>query len=1240
MATDLKFDVSALDKASSTFLKLAKTVEKFEKRLEELDGKRVSADVDVNTSKAEREVGAFATKTRRQLEQALKALPDIEIDADSSDAQREVARIRSEMQALADKKIGVDIDAATAHAEMTRLRAELERLGTESADIQVQADTAAAIAALKVVDAEASKLDGKNVKVKVDVDKSLGDALIHVTRLGEALAQLALPAAAVAAAPQIASIGAAAVTATGALALIPAAGAAAALGVGAVALGFSNLGDALGEGKKAEEAMAKLSDNGKELVASLKELSPAWSELRKAVQDAFLDQAGKSVEQLAKTYLPTLRTNLVEIADAFNTAGQGATKFLTAPAVAKDLSAAFGNAREAIVNASGAIEPMTRAITDLVSVGSSRLPALGQSIADAAESFADFIDRARESGQLGQWIDNGINALKTLGSIAGNIGSALSSIFSAANAAGADFLGTVDQLTGKIAEFLRSAQGQSALVSLFQDIRAGVEAATPGVEALIRAIAGVVQALGDAGVLEAAGRAFTAIAEQVAPLISSLGGLAPALRTILDVVAALAPVLVPLATSFAAIKLATNGLDKLGGIATSFSTLGKSAQEADGKVGGLRGKLDGLKGLGPTIGFTVALAGIEVATGQIHSLAEEFRKLPEAQRSALQDMTVGFDNWLQSFEPGAIGDKFAATNWGDFWDPNGQLSAKWQGFVNSINGVQIDPIELDVNDQLPRQKLTEITNLVNSSSPTVNINGRDTGAGQALADILQAINTGQGTVKINGVDTDAQAALKRVVDIINATMGYVQVNGEMKPAGDALRDWIAAAQGTPGPNVKVGVETPPASEVNDGVSAALSGISARIPVNPDGTPLKEQLPALAADVANTPGNMPIQADGAPFAGALPAVAAQASTFPATITVQGNTIPASEALQGVLNAVNTGSGVVTINGNQVPATTVLAALMGSVNASNGTVTINGQDVPAQTALSGVISAINAGSGTVTLNGRDIPARDVLAALIAAGNSSVSTHTINGNGANAYSVIQNLKQPTFSTHTITVVVNGLQRNIDPSIGGGRITGSGGAVVGYSGGGIHGYAGGGVHRPSRRRGMVIPGYAPGVDDQNAVLAKGEAVLVPELVRTLGARRILAANAEASGGRPATVVGQVARMMDGSIGRTHAPMKAASSRPGLTLRASGSRGQAASLSAAMADGTRQSLSTAATIVGALRAHGAALARQLVSLGDRLTQVERSVSISNTFAVADLNSAAERVAKVQRTQAALGLFA
>jgi len=79
------------------------------------------------------------------------------------------------------------------------------------------------------------------------------------------------------------------------------------------------------------------------------------------------------------------------------------------------------------------------------------------------------------------------------------------------------------------------------------------------------------------------------------------------------------------------------------------------------------------------------------------------------------------------------------------------------------------------------------------------------------------------------------------------------------------------------------------------------------------------------------------------------------------------------------------------------------------------------------------------------------------------------------------------------------------------------SGGGVVGVAGGGVVGYAAGGI--ASFPAGGVLPGYQPGRDTVPAILSRGEAVLVPELVKQLGPENIVRANYAASHRQPAAL-------------------------------------------------------------------------------------------------------------------------
>ena len=74
----------------------------------------------------------------------------------------------------------------------------------------------------------------------------------------------------------------------------------------------------------------------------------------------------------------------------------------------------FLQRRTAATNLAGAVKPILQIITDVTQVGSQFLPQLAQHFADAAQSAADFVSKAKDTGQLEQWIQTGIDAVKEL----------------------------------------------------------------------------------------------------------------------------------------------------------------------------------------------------------------------------------------------------------------------------------------------------------------------------------------------------------------------------------------------------------------------------------------------------------------------------------------------------------------------------------------------------------------------------------------------------------------------------------------------------------------------------------------------------------------------------------------------------------------------------------------------------------------------------------------------------------
>ena len=151
--------------------------------------------------------GSFADAFRRRLEAAFASLPKAEITADSSDADRKVAELRTELESLSKQKIGVDISDDEAKAKLEELRFQLLELSTSSKSISVKFNADQANAQLA---AFADEFITKTEKAASDAGNSGGHLLGKAIATG-VVAGLPLLSAA------IAGVGAAGVIGIGAV---------------------------------------------------------------------------------------------------------------------------------------------------------------------------------------------------------------------------------------------------------------------------------------------------------------------------------------------------------------------------------------------------------------------------------------------------------------------------------------------------------------------------------------------------------------------------------------------------------------------------------------------------------------------------------------------------------------------------------------------------------------------------------------------------------------------------------------------------------------------------------------------------------------------------------------------------------------------------------------------------------------------------------------------------------------
>jgi hypothetical protein len=292
-------------------------------------------------------------------------------------------------------------------------------LGTAHGKIEIDADTSGvdetqrALQGLgKDTDETGKKLEGLDKSARVAV-KGLNVVRSTLIMLGT---KAALGAVAVGALTGMAQ------QMSGVLGLIPAVAVGGGLALGALALGFRGFGDAMknaGDPEAFAEALKTLSPHARGAAIALRDLAGPWKDLQQNVQDHLFANTGDRISALGNTYLPMLKSALVNVADSFNTAfHQIADIFSTAQRQA-DMRLILGATSAAVGNLIAAFPPLVSAFLDIAAVGAPIFRDLTASVAPLATRFAEFIAKARESGQLAAWMQTGIQAFRDLWTIVG-----------------------------------------------------------------------------------------------------------------------------------------------------------------------------------------------------------------------------------------------------------------------------------------------------------------------------------------------------------------------------------------------------------------------------------------------------------------------------------------------------------------------------------------------------------------------------------------------------------------------------------------------------------------------------------------------------------------------------------------------------------------------------------------------------------------------------------------------------
>lgn len=276
-------------------------------------------------------------------------------------------------------------------------------------------------------------------------------------------------------------------TLSGALGVIPALGVGAASVMGALGVGLFQVDDALkkfANEEKFNDKLELLSKNAQATLGVINEFRPALTDFRNSIQDQLFAGLDDVARSLVTTFLPRLEAHFGNIVTQINSSAKELAAFVQSGETLADVDAITQNVQLGFTNLRQALIPAATAFRDIISVGSRFLPEIGLEVANVVTRFSEWIQVMRATGQLDEFISNGIAALKQIFTIIGNVGRAFRALLTAAQESGHGLLDTLQNLTDKLADFLESARGQNMIKQFLDSASEAAKALAPVLVAL------------------------------------------------------------------------------------------------------------------------------------------------------------------------------------------------------------------------------------------------------------------------------------------------------------------------------------------------------------------------------------------------------------------------------------------------------------------------------------------------------------------------------------------------------------------------------------------------------------------------------------------------------------------------------------------------------------------------------------------------------------------------------------
>lgn len=254
----------------------------------------------------------------------------------------------------------------------------------------------------------------------------------------------------------------------------PAALAQLATGIGAVALSFKGVGEALGsigDPEKFAEALEELTPAARDFAQAVADVAEPFSEMRETMQEQFFDGMADSFTRMSDAMMPVLSDEWPKMAGAIGDMADSVFGALSTPKATEQMRSMFEGITDSFREMGPGMQAFTESFMTMAEVGAREaLPALGRAFTDLGQWTKDYFNEQRVSS----WIDVAKNGARELGGLTKDLWAG-SADFLKAMADGADASfgegGVWGAMRGAIAdfrEFAASDIGQAKIANFFE----------------------------------------------------------------------------------------------------------------------------------------------------------------------------------------------------------------------------------------------------------------------------------------------------------------------------------------------------------------------------------------------------------------------------------------------------------------------------------------------------------------------------------------------------------------------------------------------------------------------------------------------------------------------------------------------------------------------------------------------------------------------------------------------------